>query len=408
MEITTIHLDMVQSVALAIVSYYIGTWIKSHSAALQRFSIPAPVIGGLPFALVFSLLKLYGIADFAFDDTLQKVALLCFFTTIGMMASLKLVKKGGLLLVGFWFTSTILGILQNAIGMGVCSLMGIDKFYGILAGAVALMGGLGTSAAFGPFFEQNYGLTGATTVAITAATFGMATALIIGGPFGEKLIKKYKLKTPKAAKEDAPLEEIDETETTVTGENLIPAPAAAAEILKALGFVAIAMGLGSILSTYLGQFITLPVYIGSMLIAAVIRNIGDFSKAYKIEGVGMDCIADISLVLYVTMAINSLKLYELINLALPLIVILIIQTLLMVAFAWGVYFLMFGKDYDSVMLAVGGIGFAMGATANGLANMQSLSDKYGFSPKAWMIVSLVGAFLIDFTNAIIITWMITL
>ena len=228
----------------------------------------------------------------------------------------------------------------------------------------------------------------------------MATALIIGGPFGEKLIKKYKLKTPKAAKEDAPLEEIDETETTVTGENLIPAPAAAAEILKALGFVAIAMGLGSILSTYLGQFITLPVYIGSMLI--------DFSKAYKIEGVGMDCIADISLVLYVTMAINSLKLYELINLALPLIVILIIQTLLMVAFAWGVYFLMFGKDYDSVMLAVGGIGFAMGATANGLANMQSLSDKYGFSPKAWMIVSLVGAFLIDFTNAIIITWMITL
>ena len=374
MEITTIHLDMVQSVALAIVSYYIGMWIKSHSSALQRFSIPAPVIGGLPFALVFSLLKIYGIADFTFDDTLQKVALLCFFTTIGMMASLKLVKKGGLLLVGFWFTSTILGILQNAIGMGVCSLMGIDKFYGILAGAVALMGGLGTSAAFGPFFEQNYGVTGATTVAITAATFGMATALIIGGPFGEKLIKKYKLKTPKAAKED----------------------------------VAIAMGLGSILSTYLGQFITLPVYIGSMLIAAVIRNIGDFSKAYKIEGVGMDCIADISLVLYVTMAINSLKLYELINLALPLIVILIIQTLLMVAFAWGVYFLMFGKDYDSVMLAVGGIGFAMGATANGLANMQSLSDKYGFSPKAWMIVSLVGAFLIDFTNAIIITWMITL
>lgn len=200
MEITTIHLDMVQSVALAIISYYIGMWIKSHSAALQRFSIPAPVIGGLPFALVFSLLKIYGIADFTFDDTLQKVALLCFFTTIGMMASLKLVKKGGLLLVGFWFTSTILGILQNAIGMGVCSLMGIDKFYGILAGAVALMGGLGTSAAFGPFFEQNYGVTGATTVAITAATFGMATALIIGGPFGEKLIKKYKLKPLKPPK----------------------------------------------------------------------------------------------------------------------------------------------------------------------------------------------------------------
>ena len=291
MEITTIRLDMVQSVALAIVSYYIGTWIKNQSPLLQKFSIPAPVIGGLPFAFIFSCLKIFGIADFTFDDTLQKVALLCFFTTIGMMASLKLVKKGGILLVGFWLSSTVLGILQNAVGMGVCSLMGIDKFYGILSGAVALMGGLGTSAAFGPFFEQNYGLTGATTVAITAATFGMAVALILGGPFGEKLIKTYKIKTPKAAKSDAPLEEIDETETTVTGENLIPAPAAAAEILKALGFVAIAMGLGSILSSYLGQFITLPVYIGSMLVAAVIRNIGDFSKMYKIEGVGMDCIA---------------------------------------------------------------------------------------------------------------------
>ena len=127
MEITTIKLDMVQSVALAIVSYYIGTWIKNQSPLLQKFSIPAPVIGGLP-------------ADFTFDDTLQKVALLCFFTTIGMMASLKLVKKGRILLVGFWLSSTVLGILQNAVGMGVCSLMGIDKFYGILSGAVALMG----------------------------------------------------------------------------------------------------------------------------------------------------------------------------------------------------------------------------------------------------------------------------
>ena len=189
MEITTIRLDMVQSVALAIVSYYIGTWIKNQSPLLQKFSIPAPVIGGLPFAFIFSCLKIFGIADFTFDDTLQKVALLCFFTTIGMMASLKLVKKGGILLVGFWLSSTVLGILQNAVGMGVCSLMGIDKFYGILSGAVALMGGLGTSAAFGPFFEQNYGLTGATTVAITAATFGMAVALILGGPFGESVLE---------------------------------------------------------------------------------------------------------------------------------------------------------------------------------------------------------------------------
>ncbi len=407
-EVFTIHLDMVQSVALAIIAYYIGLWIKKHSPVLQRFSIPASVIGGLPFAFIISCLKLSNIVDITFDDTLQTIALLCFFTTIGMMASLKLVKKGGMALILFWAVSTVLGVIQNVIGMGVASAMGIDMHYGILAGAVSLMGGLGTSAAFGPFIEDHYGITGATTVAITAATFGMAVSLIMGGPFGEKLIKKYNLKTPKNPTIDEKLSEVRETDTTVTGENLIPAPAASAEVLKALGFIAIAMGLGSVLSDYLGQFVTLPVYIGSMLVAGLLRNIGDFSKLYKIEGVGLDCVADVSLVLYVTMAINGLKLYELIHLALPLIVILIVQTIFMALFAWLVYFYCFGRDYDAVMLAVGGIGFAMGATANGLANMQSLADKYGFSPKAWLIVSLVGPFLIDFTNAIIITWMITL
>lgn len=142
-----------------------------------------------------------------------------------------------------------------------------------------------------------------------------------------------------------------------------------------------------------------------MLVAAVIRNIGDFSGMYRVQGGGLNVVSEVALTVYVTMAINSLKLYELINLALPLVVILLAQTLLMIVFAWLGYFLLFGKNYDGVMLGVGGIGFAMGATANGLANMQSLAEKYGPSPKAWLIVSLVGAFLIDFVNAIIITWM---
>ena len=171
--------------------------------------------------------------------------------------------------------------------------------------------------------------------------------------------------------------------------------------------MAVCMAFGTILSMFMGQFITLPAYIGSMIVAAIVRNIGDFSGKYTVEGKGLNTIAEMSLVLFVTMAINGLKLHELVHLAVPLMIILAAQTVLMLVFAWGVFFMLFGKTYDAVMLCAGGIGFSMGATANGLANMQAIAEKYGSSPKAWLIVSLVGAFLIDLINALMITWMAT-
>lgn len=401
-EILTIKVNAVQSVALAFVTYYIGLWIKNHVAILRKLSLPAAVIGGLPFAFIVSGLYDQGIMQIVFDDTLSKVALLVFFTTIGMMASLKLVRYGGMALIMYLIISTVLGFLQNLLGMSIATAMGIDGHYGILAGAVSLMGGLGTSAAFGPQFETQYGIVGAKTVAITAATFGMVIALVLGGPFGEFLIKRYKIATPGqgggANQQMEPhvydmsiLEE--EEHTDVDG------------VMKAAAFVFVAIGIGSIVSDYLNQFITLPAYIGSMLVASVVRNFGDYTKMYRVQGGGLNVVAEVGLTVYVTMAINSLKLYELVHLALPLVVILLAQTVLMIIFAWFGYFLLFGKNYDGVMLGVGGIGFAMGATANGLANMQSLAEKYGPSPKSWLIVSLVGAFLIDFVNAILITWM---
>lgn len=410
-EILTLKISSTQAVALAFVTYFIGVWIKGKVPLFQKLSLPAAVIGGLPLAFILSGLRVNGILQVDFDNTLSTVALLAFFTTIGMMASLKLIKYGGLALILYLVISSVLGFFQNLLGMSIAGAMGIDPHYGILAGAVSLMGGLGTSAAFGPYFESTYGIEGATTVAITAATFGMVVALVLGGPFGEFLIKRYNIKTPGAHKVEsgegsesaatAQLEPhvfdmsiLEEEETTdVNG------------VLKAAAFVFVGVGLGAVLSGYLNTLITLPAYIGAMLVAAVIRNIGDFTGAYRVQGGGLNVVSEVALTVYVTMAINSLKLYELVNLALPLIVILIAQTILMIIFAWLGYFLLFGKNYDGVMLGVGGIGFAMGATANGLANMQSLAEKYDPSPKAWLIVSLVGAFLIDFINAIIITWM---
>ncbi len=398
-SVATLKISSVQAVALAFVTYYLGVWIKSKVALLQKLSLPAAVIGGLPFAFFLSILRGLGILQVTFDNSLSTVALLAFFTTVGMMASLKLVKYGGIALVFFWIISTIVGFAQNLIGMGIAGAMGIDPHYGILAGAVSLMGGLGTSAAFGPYFETTYGIQGSTSVAITAATFGMVAALVLGGPFGEWILNKYNIDP---ANKPAGADKPDAVDLTVLEEE---EHSDARGVIKASAFVFLAIGIGSVVSAYLGQLITLPAYIGAMLIAAVIRNIGDFSGMYKVQGGGLNIVAEVALTVYVTMAINSLNLYELIHLALPLFIILVAQTVFMLVVAWLVYFRIFGKNYESMMLAVGAIGFAMGATANGLANMQAIGDKHGHAPRAWLIVSLVGAFLIDFTNAIIITWM---
>ena len=401
----TINVSMIEAVALAVLTYALGLQIKKRLTILQKLSMPAPVIGGMLFASVLSILEANGVAQFKFDSTLQTLLMLAFFTTIGLSASVKLIINGGKLLVMFLIAASVLGVFQNAIGMWIAEAMGIDFHYGLLAGGVSLMGGLGTSAAFGPYFEQTYGIAGGTVTAITAATFGMAVALMIGGPFGEWLIRRYKVVTPISVEQPGEkLHVPEDLEASIVDDHAAGKPALSDELMMAVGMIVICMAIGGFLSAWLGQFITLPAYIGSMIGAACMRNISDFTGKLKIEPKALNAVAEICLILYVTMAINSLKLHELVNLAVPLMVILIFQTILMLVFAWAVLFYMFGKTYDAVMLAVGGIGFGMGATANGLANMQALAEKYGSSPQAWLIVSVVGAFLIDLVNALIITW----
>lgn len=404
-----IAVDKVQAVALAVCTYYFGVWLKGKVCVLSRYSIPSPVVGGMSFAIVVSFLEYFNIVKVQIDSTLQTVLMLGFFTTIGLMASLRVVKDGGRLLLGFLLAVTVLVFLQNGMGMAIAEAMGFDKHYGILAGSVSMMGGLGTAAAFGPYFEETYGITGGTAVAVTAATFGMVAALLIGGPFGEWCIRRYKVKTPDEVQQPEPeLHLPDDMDTDITEQHASAKPNFTNEIMRAVSVTALAMGLGTIVSNFLGHYITLPAYIGAMIVATVIRNVGDFSGMYKVEGKGLNAVADITLVLFVTMAINNLKLHELVHLALPLVVILACQTILMLIYAWTVLFTAFGRSYDAVMLSVGGIGFSMGATANGLANMQAISEKYGSSPRAWLIVSVVGAFLIDLINAVVITWFGTL
>lgn len=398
LQVFTLHFGCLESLAFAAIVYYFGSWLKTKVRILRRLSVASPVVGGLIVAVVLSLLQGFNIAHITFDPTMQKQLMIAFFTTIGLMASLKVVKKGGVMLVFFLLAVSCLTVLQNCLGMSVASLLGIDSRYGIMVGSVSLMGGLGTSAAFGPYFEQTYGLSGATAVAITSATLAMTNSLLIGGPIGEWLIKRYKVKTPDLNAPTNKAEDLDIHDERKGSMSWT------ADILKALTVILICMSLGKLISEELSTYLTLPVYIGSMIAAAIIRNIGDCFHFFHENDKATNALAEIALALFVTMAINALKLNELVHLALPLFTIWLCQLALLLVFAWGVLFTMFGRNYDAVMLTVGGCGFCMGSTSTGLTNMQGLGEKYGHSPKAWLVVSLVGAFLIDFINALTITW----
>jgi glutamate:Na+ symporter, ESS family len=392
-----LKLNMIQTVALAVLIYFLGITIRKHVSWLVKFSIPAPVVGGLLFAGLATFLRTSGILGFDLDSTMQSTLMIMFFTTIGMGASVLLLKRGGVPLVVFFGLACVLAVLQNVVGIFLAKATGIHPLFGIIGGAVTLMGGLGTGGAFGPLFES-WGLTGATTAAVACATFGMVAGSLMGGPFGEYLIKKYKVTTPSqqgiVVENGAAL--FEEEEAKVTGNTL----------LQTLAFVLAAMGIGSILSFYMTKMgITLPAYIGAMIVAALLRNIGDVTARYEINAGAIEVISDISLALYLTMAINGLKLWELINLAVPLLVILFGQIVLMALFCWLCVYLIMGRDYEAIMLSVGMVGFGMGATPNALVNMATLSEKYGPAPRSFFIVPLVGAFLIDFANALIITGM---
>lgn len=397
-----VKLNLVQTTALAILVYFIGQAIRNRIPWLIKTSIPAPVVGGLLFALLATYLRMAGILGFEFDGNIQKALMIMFFCTIGMGASVMLLKKGGLPLIIFFAAACVLAVLQNVLGIFVAKLVSIHPLFGIVAGAITLMGGLGTAGAFGPLFEE-WGLNGATTAAIACATFGMVAGSLMGGPFGETILKRYKVKAPGVARHEAAA-----TATAAQQPNLLDQVSATdgTTMMKTLAWVVVAMGFGTILSSYIEKAgITLPAYIGSMIVAALFRNFGDLTKAYKIDEQALDIISDISLALYITMAINGLKLWELLNLAVPLLIILLAQCVLMLVFCWLGVFLLMGRDYEAMMLSVGMIGFGMGATPNALVNMQALSQKYGPAPKAFFIVPLVGAFLIDFANALIITGM---
>ncbi|MBU3127539.1 sodium/glutamate symporter [Clostridium tagluense] len=393
-------LDMIQAVALAVVVLFIGQKIKNKLEVLDKYCIPAPVIGGLIFAIITLILKLSNILIFDMDITLQKVFMTAFFTTIGYTASLKLLKKGGKGVFIFLGVSILLCVLQDFTGVALAKMFGLNPLIGLSTASVPMVGGHGTSGAFGPVFEKA-GAVGATTVAMASATFGLIMGSIIGGPLGKRLIEKNNLSYPMKMinshdyKEAAVIKE--NTEKQLNPDNF----------MGATSQIFLAMGIGTIISFLLEKTgRTFPPYIGAMFAAAILRNISDSTNLYKVYEDEIDIIGGVSLSLFLSMALMGLKLWQLADLALPLIVMLLAQTILMGCFAYFVTFNLMGRDYDAAVMASGNCGFGMGATPNAMANMGAMTAKYGHAPRAFFIVPLVGSLFIDFCNTGVITMFI--
>ena len=390
-----LKLDMVQAAALAVAVLFIGHLIKRKLTVLDKYCIPAPVIGGILFAITTLILKQTNVLVFEMDVTLQKFFMTAFFTTIGFTASFKLLKKGGKQVFIFLGIAVFLVICQNITGVVFAKIFGLNPLIGLSTGSVPMVGGHGTAGAFGPVFEEA-GAVGANTVAMASATFGLIMGSMLGGPIAKKLIDKHNLApSMKSVKSES------EVATTIENDSkkLLPD-----NFMHATTQLFIAMGVGTIISYFLEKTgITFPAYIGAMFAAAIIRNLSDSTKIFKIYSDEIDIIGNVSLAIFLSMALMGLKLWQLADLALPLIVMLAAQAVIIALVAYFITFNVMGRDYEAAVMSGGTCGFGMGATPNAMANMEALTKNYGIAPRAFFIVPLVGSLFIDFFNAGIVT-----
>ena len=391
-----IKMDMIQTVGLAVIILILGRILRKKVKFFETYCIPSPVVGGFLFAIINLILRKSNLVIFEFDNTLQSFFMTLFFTSIGFNASWRLLKVGGKKVGMFLIMAVVLVILQNIVAVGVGYLTGVDPLIALLTGSTAMTGGHGTAAAMAPIVEE-LGHTGAKSVAIAAATFGLIAGSSLGGPLANRLINGKKLEV---VAEEVDNEKVRNDEflfnndvRKLDGENFA----------KAFFLILLSMFIGSYVSTFLNQFLNFPNYIGPMLVAAILRNISDHTTKFDLHYEEVHILEDVSLNLFLGMAMISLKLWELSSVAGQLAVLLLAQALLAWVFIYFVTFRFMGRNYDAAVLSAGHVGFGLGATPNGIANMQSVCDKYKHSHIAFFVMPIVGALFIDFFNVAIIS-----
>jgi glutamate:Na+ symporter, ESS family len=416
-----LKLDLVQTVAFAGLVLFVGYGIRRVVRPLARNNVPAPVIGGLLAAVALLLMRRDGVGLVQFDTALQAPLMIAFFTTIGLGASVSLLRRGGPQVILFLGVATVIAVLQNGLGMLLAGPLGVHPLIGVLAGSVTLAGGPATGLAFAPDFEA-VGVPSAATVAVASAMVGIIMAGLVGGPVATWLIERNRLARPavdggqpnpmsdEAARDEVPASPSTAEALLVDAEHSARAPEAkdaeAYVLLKTVVVILAAMWVGSWLSLGMASVgIKLPAYIGAMLVAAVIRNVDEPTGWIGLSPRSISDVGGVSLALFITMALMTLKLWELVGLAVPLVVILAAQVAMMVGICLLVFRVM-GRDYEAAVMTGGFCGFMLGTTANAVANMEALVERYGPAPRAFLVVPMVGAFFIDFTNALIITTLV--
>ena len=387
-----IQLDMYQAAAVAALVLLLGRFLVRNLDLLRRYCIPEPVAGGVVFALAHLALRQAGILEISFDSALQTFFMVVFFCSVGFTACFRLLKKGGLQVLLFLGIAVMMCVLQNGLGAFIASAFGLDPRLGLATGSIPMVGGHGTAASFGPLLEKA-GVSGASAVAIASATFGLVAGCVIGGPTAVSRIRQKKLHS---------FETATGSNEVVVDKNEVTGAIYSGRFLNAALCLALAIGAGTVVSAWLNKVFTFPIYIGAMLVAAFIRNTTDMAgKEIPMEEIST--IGSFSLSLFLGLAMMGLKLWELADLAVPMVVMLVAQTVLMMVYAYFVVFNLLGKNYDAAVMTSGFCGFGMGATPNAMANMQAITQKYGPAPTAYFVVPLVGSLFIDFMNTIIIT-----
>lgn len=398
MEIPFVELDLIQTLAIAGIVFLTGMLLKKKISIFEKLNIPSAVVGGLIFAVV-NLFLHNRVINISSNTSMQSLCMVLFFTSIGTNARISLLRKGGKEVIVFLVIGFVFCIVQNLAGIGVATLFDVPKLFGIMAGSVTLVGGPATGLAFSPLFEE-MGLKGAATIAITSATFGIVFGGLLGGPAATFLIRKFNLKKE--------MNKNDEQTKAETGElaeilSIDTTPENTGFTMSLINTVII-MGLGSVVSFFIAKAgITLPAYIGAMIVGAVFRNINDKTQRFNIDQKTIDFVGGIALNTFLTVALMDLKLWELFQLAIPLAVILTVQVVIVFLFAVTVTFMVMGRHYESAVMTGGFVGFMLGTTANAMVVMKTIVAKYGAAPRAFLVVPLVGGFFIDYVNALTIT-----
>lgn len=392
------HLDVYGTFVAATLVLLLGRKLVQSVAILKRYTIPEPVAGGLLVALILLLLKTTLDWGVSFDLSLQEPMMLAFFATIGLNANLLSLKAGGKTLLIFIFVVMGLLLVQNTVGIALAKLLGLDPLMGLLAGSITLSGGHGTGGAWGKVFTEYYGFQSATEVAMACATFGLVFGGLIGGPIARFLVRN--MKTPAVSQDyDDDKEMPMAFEKPQTGRVI-----SSLVLIETLAMIAICMVVGKFISQWLldsYQF-TLPTFVCVLFTGGVLSNSLSWVGFYRVFDRAVSVLGNVSLSLFLAMALMSLKLWELASLAIPMLIILLIQAIVMGLYAIFVTFPIMGKNYDAAVLAAGHCGFGLGATPTAIANMQAVTERFGPSHLAFLVVPMVGAFFIDIINALVI------